>query len=205
MNIESQRWRVLPAMGILAGLGGLINTWHWFSSIPVSVCGNPTFPWPIIPGGFIHGALLAIVPTVVAVATAHRRTLYRLLLTPVVGWVAGYASWIPMNRFILEGSWLESLAWPWQSSTWTTIIWVPFAHFGLVSVLYFLAQVWMGAAKSRLPMILLGVAAGVFGSLWWWIDLGPWYFALIHGTVWGALAGAVHFKGNRGDAIKTSG
>jgi hypothetical protein len=29
----------------------------------------------------------------------------------------------------------------------------------------------------------------MLGSLWWWIEFQPWYFAAIHGSVWGLLVG----------------
>jgi len=49
--------------------------------------------------------------------------------------------------------------------------------------------------------LIVGTAAGVLGSLWFWIG-DQWYFSLLHGTVWGCLVGlALSKSGILPDAV----
>jgi hypothetical protein len=160
------------------------------AQVPEPVHDNPKFGWVVVPAGAIHGAVLVLIPVLVAAALAAWRLTFRVLMTPLVGWLAGYASWIPLHHWVVEETWLDSLSWPWgQSGGWTDAIWVPFPHFGLVAAIYFVAFVAPGLRGRRMPIMVAAVCAGVLGSLWWWIEFEPWYFAAIHGSVWGLLVG----------------
>lgn len=67
----------------------------------------------------------------------------------------------------------------------------PYLYFGLVGVVYFLllgACRWL-SAKSLSVHALMGSLSGTLGSLYWWIAWGPWYFSVLHGTIWGSLVG----------------
>lgn len=181
--------RRLLAVGLLGAVGGAVNGWLCWAKIPVAVSDTNLvidFRWLVIPGGAIHGAALAALSVGAAAALARRWLPLRLAAAPVVGWVVGYLSWIPLARWAAGATWAESLLW--TSGRGLEQVWVPFAHFGLVAGLLYLFL----AAGVRRPALAFGaaVAAGVLGSLWWWIVWERWTFALLHGVVWGALVGA---------------
>jgi hypothetical protein len=129
---------------------------------------------------------------------ARARLAVRLAAAVPVAWLAGYASWIPLNRSAFDESWSKSFLWPFED--WTRAAWVPFAHFGLVAFLYYLWLAVRGLETRGLAAnVIAGCAAGVFGSLWWWISWEPWYFSVLHGAIWGALAGAGVAGSMKGD------
>ena len=73
---------------------------------------------------------------------------------------------------------------------WKLALLGPLQYFGLVALLYYLAIALWLARERRLAAHVTGAAvAGIFGSLWWWISFGPWYFSVLHGAIWGTLVG----------------
>lgn len=197
------RARALGLIGLLGGLGGAINA---------SLCyfqQASDFSWDIIPAGAVHGALLAVVTIAVFNALSKRGTLVRWLGVPLSGWLAGWLSFISFGLYIAskKDMWwlnaqagssgltpkeiLENLFWPFTERAGVERLWMPYAYFGLVSALWYASLI---ACLSRTfrrpwPQMLLGALSGALGSLWWWSDFKPWYFSLIHGTIWGALVG----------------
>lgn len=76
---------------------------------------------------------------------------------------------------------------------WPGLLLTPFLEFGSVAALAFLGWGALRQLGARRPGVHLavGVAAGVLGSLPFWIafEVGsPWY-ALPHGVAWGGLVG----------------
>ena len=182
--------RRLLAAGLLGAAGGAVNGALCWAKLPVPVSDNTLemdFSWLVIPGGAIHGAVLALLAVGAALALARRSPIVRLAAVPVVGWVAGYLSWIPLSRWAADASWAQSLVW--IHGRGLDQLWIPFAHFGLVAAMLYLL---LAAGLGKRPAFALGaaVAAGVLGSLWWWIVWDRWTFAPLHGVVWGALVGA---------------
>jgi hypothetical protein len=104
--------------------------------------------------------------------------------------LAGYLSWIPLARWAIDEPWGRSLLWPFQDESWLSVAWAPFAYFGGVSVIYFTLLSVLGHRRGWLLQTVCGVSAGVLGSAWFWSEFEPWYFATIHGTIWGLLVGA---------------
>lgn len=184
-----ERSAILVRVALFGAMGGAINAWLCLVRIPVAVEGNLDFKWAIVPGGALHGAVLAVVALAAALMTSARPPLFRLLLAAPLGWVAGYVSWIPLHRWAAGATWHNSLLWPRQDVGSWAFVWKAFAHFGLVSVIYFLGLSFGGLRPGRVRHVAYGVCAGVLGSLWWWVEFGPWYFALIHGSIWGLLVG----------------
>jgi hypothetical protein len=133
------------------------------------------------------------------------RPIYRLLLVIPIGWVAGYLSWIPLDRWALDEPWGRSLLWPFQEEPWFGVTWTPFAYFGMVAALFFLCLCIWGRKPSRVTQVACASGAGVFGSLWFWFEFQPWYFAAIHGTLWGLLVGWGGFLANKAGEAKEIG
>ena len=184
-----ERLAMLAEVSLAGAVGGAINAWLCLAEIPVPVAGNFDFKGTIVPGGALHGAVLAVVAVGAALETSARPPLVRLLLAAPLGWLAGYLSWVPLHRWAAGESWRNSVLWPWQDVRPWAFAWKAFAHFGLVAVIYFLCFSCGGLRQGKARNIVFGVSAGVLGSLWWWVEFGPWYFALLHGTVWGVLVG----------------
>jgi hypothetical protein len=66
----------------------------------------------------------------------------------------------------------------------------PLQYFGFVALLYYSAvAMYLARQRSLMAHVTLAVAAGIAGSLWWWIVMGPWYFSVLHGAIWGTLVG----------------
>jgi hypothetical protein len=185
MSRGARWWGELLAVGVLGAMGGAVNAWLCYAGIPVPV---QKFEPGIIPGGAVHGALLALVPAAIAVALAARPLALRLAAAPFVGWIAGVLSWIPIGRWGLDTPWGDSLFWI-ADRRGAEILWVPFAYFGLVGLVLYLAWALAGARRGLALSLAAGTAAGVLGSLWWWVAWDRAFFALLHGVVWGALVG----------------
>ena len=83
---------------------------------------------------------------------------------------------------------LDALAWP---SHWDNGLWQPFVYFGFVGSLYYgFLSLCRQLSQKRLSVhLLMGSLSGSLGSLLLWVEREPWYFSLIHGTIWGALVG----------------
>ena len=181
-------WRV----GAAGGLAGAANATLCYLRLPVPVKeSGVTFHWHVIPAGCLHGALLALV-AVGAFHLASRRSLgLQIAGLPVVAWVAGYLAWIPLDLSVSGRSILQALAWPADGEQrMGAILWPPLLYFGGVSALLYTCLLATGVPSSRKALQSLGaIAAAILGSLWWWIEWGPWYFAVIHGLFWGGLVG----------------
>jgi hypothetical protein len=185
-------------VGCAGAFGGAINAWLCYSGLPVPVGDKANFGWHVIPAGAVHGALLAAVAFGAAVRFARARLPVRLAAAVPVAWLAGYVSWIPLNRSAFDESWSKSVFWPFEE--WSQAFWMPFAYFGLVAFLYYLWLAVRGLETRGLAAnVIAGCAAGVFGSLWWWISWERWYFSVLHGAIWGALAGAGVAGSMKGD------
>lgn len=179
-------WRKVLAVGSLGMCAGATNAWLCLVRLPVPVNDDLHFNWLIVPGGAIHGAVLAMIPLGAALAVGRWSSAIRTLLAaPVVGWVAGYVSWIPLHRWAFEQSWRHSLLWP----SGPAAAWTPFVYFGLVSAFLFVLLSSFGAAGRTRRQVAFGVIAGILGALWFWGAFKPWYFAVIHGVVWGVAVG----------------
>ena len=195
-----QARRGLNGLLLVACLGataGATNAWLCLSRIPEPVHHNPDFDWLLVPGGALHGAILAVIPVASVMVVAAWRPIWKFLLAIPMGWVTGYMSWIPLHRWALDEPWRKSLLWPFQADPGLAVAWVPFAYFGVVPVLLFLMLCVYGARRSWGVQAACATCAGVFGALWFWIEFQPWYFAVIHGTIWGLLVGAGVHRANR--------
>ena len=114
----------------------------------------------------------------------------RVVAAIPIGWIVGYASWIPLNWSAFDEPWAQSLFWPIQENTLEQIFFFPFLYFGLVAVFYYLWLALRGLkSQSVTEHIVGGCLAGIAGSLLWWNSLELWYFSLLHGAIWGVLVG----------------
>ena len=177
----------------MGGLGGGINATLCYAKLPAPVSEGmfaPTLQWHIIPAGALRGALLALIAVSVAGRLWTASTCVRWLVLPVIGWVAGWLSWIPIQLSCVPESWLKVLVWPFNGSG-LEALWGLLQYFGGVSLLYyFLLNICQQFSEERWwRHVLLGCASGVLGSLGFWMPSGRWYFSLIHGAIWGALVG----------------
>jgi hypothetical protein len=189
----------------LGAAGGAVNAWLCVSRIPEPVHDSPTFEWVTVPAGAVHGAILGLVPVLGVFMTSEWRLIYRFLLALPVGWLAGYLSWIPLDRWALDEPWRRSLLWPFEGKPGFDVAWTPFAYFGVVSALLFLSLCVCGSRRSGVIQAACGSGAGVLGSLWFWSEFQPWYFAAIHGTVWGLLVGWGVFLANQSSHAREIG
>lgn len=185
------RLRSLGLIGLLGGLGGAINAWMCYANLPPWGAGL-RFEWHVIPAGWAHGALLAVLSIGPATLLRARHLPIRLLWIPIGGWLSGWISWIPLS-FSTGYLSFDMLNPSWE--TW----WWPYYAFGLVGVLYyfFLTICRQLDSKKLLRHVLMGTISGAMGTLWWWISAQPWYFSLIHGTIWGTLVGFGVWKAQR--------
>jgi hypothetical protein len=176
--------------GIAGGLAGALNAWLCYAQVPVQAAGNATFKWHVIPAGAFHGAALAVGAMAATRMLVTHTWARRILMAPVVAWFLGFISWIPLNRSAFDEPWLRSLSWPFHES-WAALAFAPEQYFGFVGGLLYLLLVFRkGRISSPLVWTLSTVACGVLGSLWWWIQVEPWYFSPLHGTIWGLAVAA---------------
>jgi hypothetical protein len=177
-------------VGACGAVAGAINAWLCYARVPAAVGENPDFAWHLIPAGAVHGAVLAVCAFGLAARLSKRSLGVRLAAALPLAWIAGFASWIPLNRSAFDQPWLRSLTWPFHSA-WNDTLVAPLTSFGLVALVYYLALVLLrGKPRSLATHMLCASAAGALGSLWWWILFEPWYFSLLHGAIWGACVGA---------------
>jgi len=176
-------------VGAAGAAGGVVNGWLCFAGIPVPVRESLGFDWLVVPGGALHGAILALLPVVVAVVVGRWSLRWRTFVAPAVGWTSGYFSWIPLHHLVFGESMARSLAWPWAGGIGLEAAWKPFAFFGLVSLFWYLVIATGGLRLSRWQLAMLVACAGAFGSLWFWTEFDQWYLAGLHGTIWGVLVG----------------
>jgi hypothetical protein len=206
-------------IGLYAGLGGVINGALCYFRIPAAVPSviNPGgqtpmgFSWSIIPGGFLHGAALALVPALFAARLRAESPVARWAVVPVAGWVSGWMSWAGMLLAMgVEGDGLglitsgqivtDVLCWPFQRNTFFGWWADPFMYFGLVGAAMYAAMLAVPPARWRKfrAAAAAGIAAGVLGSLWWWVSFRRPWFSLLHGAIWGALAGCGAWRASAG-------
>lgn len=179
-------------LGLLAATGGGINAslWLWYTRI----IDDPVIAWHVIPAGAIHGGVLAVVAFSMGRAMVSRPVALQLVIALAVGWCTGYLSWLPLGLSIFWGSLelplLQTLTYPFLRDDWSINVISPFHHFGLVALLHYLATCFLISAQHPLSRhMLFAIAAGVIGSVSWWVIWEPWYFSLIHGIIWGILVG----------------
>ncbi len=197
----------------MGGLGGAINAALCYLRLPVAV-GDPSagvFSWHIVPAGAAHGAILAAVSIVLSGIIQGRPWPVRWIGLPAIGWMTGWLSFIPIQLYITSKNFgwkflaakesatglsiikiRDAILWPFAHGTLLELLWLPLMYFGLVSCMYALLSAMFrksSAMHALWPFLLVCCASGVLGSLWWWIGWKPWYFSLIHGTIWGALVG----------------
>jgi hypothetical protein len=175
------------------GLGGALNAWLCYARLPVPA-GGATFSWYVVPAGALHGAALAVAALAAARILRTSTMAVRFAAAPAVAWLAGYISWIPLNRFAVDEPWRESLTWAWRQG-WDLAILGPFQYFGLVSGLLYLTLVFgWGRIRRAVVWWLAAIACGVLGSLWWWVAVEPWYLSPLHGSIWGAAVAAASWN-----------
>src|SRR3989338_2894291 len=194
--------RGLGLIGLLGGLGGAINAWLCYARIPVPVMTEGfmdsrrqpfDFPCSVIPGGACHGGLLALISVALAALLWQRGWLTRLTGLAVAGWLAGWLSYIPlglsMDETVSGKQMVEALVWPFERPPQSLL--VPYFYFGLVGSAYYLfLNLCRQLTRQQLGLhLFIGSLSGILGSLWWWVGFKPWYFSLLHGTIWGCLVG----------------
>lgn len=193
---------LLIKIGLWGGLGGAVNALLCYAEIPVPV-EDPaaTFSWHVIPAGALHGSLLAIISIGCSIWLGRKRMIGQCLCLPIIGWGAGWLSWIPLQVSAFGDHSLVALLWPFKDINFDTL-WVPYAIFGLVAVgyVFLLVIACQLYAKGMLRHVFVAALAGTLGSLWWWIEFGPWYFCVIHGTIWGSLVGTALSRWQQGNA-----
>jgi len=189
LTVRSELTRVVR-VAFCGALAGAANAWLCYAGIPIPIDPHADFKWHVIPAGAAHGALLAAFAFGAATLLYAWPLAIRLAAAVPLGWLAGYASWLPLNRS-LDESWRKTMFWPFeQSDPWPQALWAPFAYFGLVAVLYYLWLATRGWNVGALWASVAGAcAAGTLGSLWFWAIFGRWYFSVIHGVLWGILVG----------------
>ena len=197
----SMSWKSLGLIGLLGGLGGAINVWLCYVKLPGVPPYFTGFKSHIMLAGMAHGALLALIPVTSAWLLRSKRWWVNMLAIPIVGWVSGWLSFIPFDAYFGRSFHLVTLVWPFFRPLWT-----PYAYFGLVGGLYYLLlnieRLLSGNAILR--HMFWGSFGGFLGSLGWWAFFKPWWFSLIHGTIWGSLVGFGVWKASvRGQGAQT--
>ena len=202
-NSPSPRMKRIPGplLVTLAGaLGGAINAFLCYLDWPVPAAtlpmgGNVHFPFAIIPGGAVHGGALALTAFGTYALLTRASLWIRLAAAIPVGWVAGYLAWtavsVAINDFPISNP-HEVFFWPFGSHPVEFA--EPFQNFGLVALIYYLFLVlYLHEGRSLRASVLCAIVAGSLGSLWFW-STENWYFAIIHGPIWGALVGTAAWK-----------
>ena len=185
----STRRQFLLNVALAGGVGGAVNAALCWLHLPPSrvFARSYSFQWHVVPAGFVHGTLLAWSAAALALALRRKPVWVQLAAAPFLGWLAGHYAWQPILLSFGE-------RWPGAAMTWVPPLdglWNFWRAFGLVPVLYFaLGGIFRLLESPSLKVqIAVGVASGVVGSLPFWLSIEPWYFSLIHGSVWGALVG----------------
>ena len=138
----------------------------------------------------------------IAEALRNKRVALRLAAAAPLAWVAGYASWIPLNRSVYAESWSKSWVWPFDQG-WSAALYSPFPYFGLVAFAYYIFRCFWRGQNRLAEHLVAGVSAGILGSLWWWIAWETWYFSILHGALWGVLVGVGAWKASEGRRLTT--
>ena len=166
-----------------AAAGGL-NAGLCYAGLPRPVTAHPQFMWDIVPAGVLHGGVLAAAGCLGLLWNRHAQWPRRMLTAVAVAWVAGYLSWQPL-RMSLDRT-LAGSMWPFDLS-WQWVLASPLAHFGLVAGIFSLARPVDEMSSPR--RLIVALAAGIAGSLWWWIAYEQWYLSPLHGAIWGTAVG----------------
>lgn len=177
-------------VGLCGALAGATNALLCYAQLPVAAGESlDRFKWHVVPAGAVHGAVLAVVAFTLAALMSRRRLVVRLIAALPVGWVAGFVSWMGLNRSVFDDPWWKSSTWPFHEGWSSAVLW-PFLYFGLVALFYYLClSLFHTRRRSLRTHVLSATAAGIVGSLWWWVSWKPWYFSLLHGAIWGTLVG----------------
>ena len=156
MRHASRRSEALLLVGCFGAIGGAVNAWLCVARIPEAVHDSPALGWLTVPAGAAHGAVLGVLPVLGISMASHWRPIYRLLLVIPIGWVTGYLSWIPLDRWALDEPWGRSLLWPFQGEPWFGVTWTPFAYFGMVAALFFLCLCIWGSKHGVINICASG-------------------------------------------------
>lgn len=90
--------RTLARAGLAGAIGGAINGAMCYLRWPVPVEDtHVTFSWYVVPGGCVHGWALALIAVAGAARGRDLGQPLRWASSILVGWVAGYVSWIPLE------------------------------------------------------------------------------------------------------------
>ena len=190
--------RRLLVVALAGGLGGLVNATLCYLEWPEPVQDtHVTFHWHVMPGGFVHGCVLAAIPFAASAPGRQLTGALRWVASIVVGWCAGYLSWIPLDLSIGE-SLPKALAWPFNGEPLASALWTPLLYFGVVAGLQYLWMSREARGTSLWTNVLAASTAASVGSLWWWASWGPWYFSPLHGIVWGSTVGSATALRSRG-------
>ena len=202
LNLKS-----LGVIGLLGGISGAINAWLCLAKLPVpvdvtiNVFNSTLFQWHLIPAGFAHGALLAVIAVWFSTLVWSQSALVRWILLPVVGWLSGWISYIPLDFSLVtdKGIIFAHLFWPLRGGDFKEAVFGLWQYFGIVSAVYYLCLNLGRRLSDRRLIVHLAIAtlSGSLGSLWWWIEFKPWYFSVIHGMIWGSLVGFGVWKSQR--------
>ena len=180
-------WRIAVA----GGLGGGVNATLCYLGLPVPIQDTAVhLHWHVIPAGCAHGALLALVAAAAFHFAERLGAAVQWGGALVVAWFGGYLAWIPLDLSTSVRDPVQSLVWPagGGSSIWS-MLWIPVGYFGVVAGLLYASLLVARRSADRRWMFLGAIVAGTLGSLWWWISWGPWYFSILHGSIWGSLVG----------------
>jgi len=174
--------RIWP-IAVGGAVAGALNATLCFLAWPVEVLA---FEWHIIPAGSLHGCVLAVIPACAFIFVRRRHVYVQLICALPVGWISSSLSWSAI-AFSLEyersGTLSLSGDFPSPLTGWIEV-------FGAVSFLYYLTLFLLRSWPHRLIVAVVSSSiSGVLGSLWFWIAVEPWYYAALHGVIWGALVG----------------
>jgi hypothetical protein len=170
-------------------LGGLVNAALCYLEWPVPVPDAP-FKWHVMPAGLLHGAALAALGVAAADIGGRLKPGPRWALALPAAWVIGYVTWIPLAVSVFGEPLSRALVWPIDGETWVASLLLPLAYFGAVALLVYLWQACVRPIPHLWANVVAACAAGVIGSLWFWISYQRWAFSILHGVIWGCLVSA---------------
>jgi len=129
--------RRLAVVALAGGIGGLVNAILCYLGWPVPVQDTSVaFQWHLIPAGFAHGSALAAIPVFAAALARGLKRPLRWAAGILVGWVAGYLSWIPLDLSVGQDSPTGALISPFlNGDSSASALWAPFLYFGGIAAL----------------------------------------------------------------------
>jgi hypothetical protein len=197
--------RLVLTACVAGGLAGLLNAFLCYVGWPQQVEGAD-LRWHVLPAGLLHGLVLAAVPILGANWSAGQTLSRRLLAVPLVGWCGGYLSWIPLDLSAFRDSPWEALSWPLDAmDSRLSPVMGPLLYFGMASLLLYSWLALRSEGSGPGLHVPAAVAAGVLGSLWWCATIGPWYFSVLHGCLWGGAVGMALWYNSLAGGRRTSG